>query len=105
MFDPRRRTLSRNQVIDPVQPTRSAITVAGISGVSRSNCRTRGSNGVNEVGTPCRSYLGGAVEATALTTVVREIPNRVAMRAFGIPSAASRRIRAQSSKVITLRSS
>ena len=28
-----RRTLSRNHVIDPVQPTRSAITVAGMSGV------------------------------------------------------------------------
>ena len=27
-----RRTLSRNHVIDPVQPTRSAITVAGMSG-------------------------------------------------------------------------
>ena len=29
-----RRTLSRNQVIDPVHPTRSAITVAGMSGVA-----------------------------------------------------------------------
>ena len=28
-----RRTVSRNQVIDPVQPTRSASTVAGMSGV------------------------------------------------------------------------
>ena len=29
-----RRTLSRNHEIDPVQPTRSAITVAGMSGVA-----------------------------------------------------------------------
>ena len=40
-----RRTLSRNHVIDPVQPTRSAITVAGMSGVFVSNCRTTDSNG------------------------------------------------------------
>jgi hypothetical protein len=37
-----------------------------------------------------------------LTTVVREIPNRSAIRALGTPSAASRLINAQSSKVITL---
>ena len=34
-------------------------------------------------------------------TVVREIPNRCAIRAFGTPSAASPLISAQSSKVIT----
>jgi len=43
--------LSRNQVIDPAQPTRSAITVAGMSGVSLSAWRTAGSNGANDVGT------------------------------------------------------
>jgi len=37
-------------------------------------------------------------------TVVREIPNRSAIRAFGTPSAASLLISAQSSKVITLQS-
>src|SRR6188472_912229 len=37
-------------------------------------------------------------------TVVLEIPNRRAIRAFGTPSAASLLISAQSSKVITLRS-
>jgi hypothetical protein len=37
--------------------------------------------------------------------VVREIPNRPAIRAFGTPSAASLLINAQSSKVITLQSS
>ncbi len=70
-----------------------------------SNCRTIGSNGVNDVGAGRRSYLGGASEATAFTTVVREIPSLAAIRAFGTPSPASRRINAQSSKVITLRSS
>jgi hypothetical protein len=37
-------------------------------------------------------------------TVVREIPSRAAIRAFGTPSAASLLISAQSSKVITLQS-
>jgi hypothetical protein len=69
-----RRTLSRNHVIDPDQPTRSASTVAGISGCSSNNARTRASNGVNDVTTGGRTYLGGAVDATAFTTVVREIP-------------------------------
>jgi hypothetical protein len=40
-----------------------------------------------------------------LITVVREIPSRSAIRAFGTPSAASLLISAQSSKVITLQSS
>ena len=44
-----RRTLSRNHVIDPDQPTRSASTVADISGNSASIARTRSSNGVNDV--------------------------------------------------------
>ena len=50
----------------------------------------------------------GVDVATALDgvmTVVREIPNCSAMRAFGTPSAASLLISAQSSKVITLQSS
>jgi hypothetical protein len=38
-------------------------------------------------------------------TVVREIPSRCAIRAFGTPSAASLLISAQSSKVITPQSS
>ena len=87
-----------------MQPTRSANTVAGISGVASSNARTRGSKTVNEVGPGDRSYLGGVTEFTALITVVREIPNRDAIRAFGTPSAASLLISAQCSKVITLRS-
>ena len=52
--------------VDPDQPTRSASTVAGISGNSASNARTRSSNGVNDVAsTGARSYFGGSVDATA----------------------------------------
>src|SRR4051812_42432104 len=100
----RRRTLSRNQVIDPDHPTRSAITVAGISGCSTNNARTRASNGPNDVTAGDRSYFGGDVDATAFTTVVREIAKRSAICFFGTPSAASLRISAQSSTVITLQS-
>jgi hypothetical protein len=100
-----RFTFSLNQRIDPVQPTRSASTVAGISGTSASSVRTRGSNTVNDVDPGERSYRGGADEPTALITVVREIPNRSAIRDFGTPSAANLRISAQSSKVITPQSS
>ena len=99
-----RLTFSRNQVIDPDQSTRSAITVAGISGNSASSARTLLSNGENDISAGLRSYLGGTSDATAFTTVVREIPRRDAIRAFGTPSAASLRINAQSSKVITLQS-
>jgi len=75
------RTLSRNHVIEPVQPTRSAITVAGISGVSLSSWRTSGSNGVNDVGTAGRSYFGGRSEATARATVDRpEILRHLTLR-------------------------
>lgn len=59
-------------------------------------------NMVNDVGPEGRSYLGGPSEVAALITVVREIPNRSAIRAFGTPSAASLLINAQSSEVITL---
>ena len=92
-------------MIEPDQPTRSAITVAGISGCSSNNARTRASNGENDVAAGVRSYFGGAVDATAFTTVVREIPNRSAICFFGTPSAARLRIKAQSSTVITLQSS
>lgn len=69
-----RFTLSRNQRIDPVHPTRSAGTVASIVGASTSSSQTRTSNGVNDVDADVRSYRRGASEATTLTTVVREIP-------------------------------
>jgi hypothetical protein len=74
-----------------------------MSGNSTNSPRTRGSNGVNDVAANgVRSYFGGSVEFTAAVTVLREIPNRSAIRVFGTPSAANLRISAQSSKVITL---
>jgi hypothetical protein len=97
-------TLSRNHRIDPLQPTRSAITVAGMPRVSANKARTLLSNGVNDVADAARSYFGGPDEATALTTVVLEIPNFLAISALATPSAANRRINAQSSIVITLQS-
>lgn len=51
-----------------------------------------------------RVYFGGPSEATAFATVFREMPSRAAICVFGIPSPASLRIKAQSSKVITLQS-
>jgi hypothetical protein len=92
-------------VIDPDHPTRSASAVAGISGCSSNNARTRASNGANDVTVGDRSYFGGTDDAAAFTTVVREIPSRSAICFFGTPSAASLRINAQSSKAITLQSS
>ena len=99
------RTFSRNQDSDPTQPTRSANTTAGISGSSSNIARTRGSKGVNDVSFCRRSYFGGSGDETAFTTVVRETPKRRAICVFGMPSAASLLINAQSSKVITLQSS
>jgi hypothetical protein len=65
-------------VIDPVQPTRSAITVARMSGVVTSSCRTNGSNRVNAVGTAGRSYFGGPSDANARATVDRPTPRSFA---------------------------
>lgn len=78
--------MSRNHDDDPVQPTRSAITVAGMSGVSVNKPRTLASTVTNDVSAGARSYRGGASDLTALITVVREIPNRAAIRACGTPS-------------------
>lgn len=69
------------------------------------NAGTRPSNGENDVTAGDRSYFGGADDATAFSTVVREITKRSAICFFGTPSAASLRINAHSSKVITLQSS
>jgi hypothetical protein len=88
-------------VIEPGQSTRSAITVAGISGVSDNNSRTLASNGANDDGTGGRSYFGGRSEANARSTVARPIPNCLATRRRGTPSATSRLINAQSSTEIT----
>ena len=76
-----------------------------MSGNSDNSAFTRGSTGVNDVASPGgREYFGGFVDAIALATVLREIPSLSAIRDFGTPSAASLRIKAQSSKVITLQS-
>ena len=64
--------------------TRSASTVAGMSGVTLSSWRTSGSNGVNAVG-----------------TAARPIPRSRATGRRGTPSATSRRTNAQSSTEIT----
>lgn len=61
----RRFTFSRNQRIDPSQPTRSANTVAGMSGVWRSNSFTRSSTGVNDVAVGVRPYFGGESDPNA----------------------------------------
>jgi hypothetical protein len=69
--------------------------------VSDNNSRTLASNGVNDVGTGGRSYFGGRSEANARSTVARPIPNCLATRRRGTPSATSRLINAQSSTEIT----
>ena len=88
-------------MIDPGHSTRSAITVAGISGCSDNIARTRASNGVNAVATHGRSYFGGRSEANARSTVARPIPSCRATCRRGTPSATSRLINAQSSTEIT----
>ena len=65
--------LSRNHVIDPVQPTRSAITVPGRSGYSASNAATNGSKGMNAFSNRARSYRGGPLEATAFAIVPLQV--------------------------------
>lgn len=73
-----------------------------MSGVPVNKPRTLASTVANDVSLGTRSYFGGASDFTALITVVREIPNRRAIAAFGTPSPASLLISAQSSNVITL---
>lgn len=79
--------------------SRSSVFRGGIiRPVMYRECRTRLSNGVNDVSwAGLRSYVGGLAEATAFATVFRDTPNRVAILAFGTPSAASLLISAQSS--------
>lgn len=85
------------------QPTRSAITVAGIEGVASNNRRISGSKLSIADPTAARSYLGGPDEANADATVFREIPNCLAIaRPDNRSDRCNRRISAQSSTVITL---
>lgn len=97
MLRPQWRTVSRNHVIEPAQPTRSAMRVAGMSGVAARNCRNSGANGVNGVGTAGHSYFGGRSEDTVRSTVELSIPEPRATCRCGTPSAI-RRIEAQSQR-------
>ena len=92
------RTRSLNTVIPRDQPTRSAITVAGIVGTSLSRARIASSNPSTADPAGLRTYCGGPAEASADRTVFREIFNVLAIILIGNPSArCSLRISAQSS--------
>lgn len=94
-------TRFRNHDGDPAQPTRSAITVAGIVENSASSARTRGSNSSNTDGLGGCLYDGSSGEASALAIAFRDSPGCLAICAFGTPSAKCNcRIKAQCSKVI-----
>lgn len=85
-------------LIERVQPTRCAITVAGIVGYARNNSRICGSTAPTIDPAGWRTYFGGASEANAHRTVLRETPNTLAIALIGRPSALPRRrISAQSS--------
>jgi hypothetical protein len=72
-----------NTDIPPVQPTRSAITVAGILGVI--NCsRIAGSNWSTADLAGSRAYFGGPSKAIAARTVHRETPT--SRRSIGSPT-------------------
>ena len=84
------------------QPTRSAITVAGIDGSKRSNSRIRGSNSSTLEPAGFRTYFGGPSQANAAFTVFREQPITRAISEIDTPSDfRSRRISAQSSTIST----
>ena len=94
----RPRTRSLKTVIPRFQPTRSAITVAGIVGTAVSWARMASSNASTADPAGLHSYFGGPSEANAARTVLREIPNVLAINLIGNPSArCKRRISAQSS--------
>ena len=89
-------------MIDRSQPIRSATTVDGIVGQSRSCSRIAGSasSTIEPFGT--RWYRGTSPARSARRTVFFEIPFIRAIALIGNPSdRCSRRISAQLSKVIT----
>lgn len=93
-------TFARNNDADPLLPTRSANTVAGILGVTTSNPRTSFSNASNEDPAGLRSYFGAVSAANARSTVPRETPSCFANSRLEIFSFAKRwRIVTQSSKI------
>jgi hypothetical protein len=84
------------------QPTRSAITVAGIVGTAFNNSRIRGSNPSTRDPAGARSYLGGPSLANAAFTVFREQPTTRAISEIETPSdRRNLRISAQSSTIST----
>lgn len=90
-------------MIDRVHPIRSAITVAGMSGVARSSSRIAGSTASTIEPLGARTYFGGTSRANARRTAFLETPSRRAIALIAIPSTrCSLRISAQSSTVITL---
>jgi hypothetical protein len=92
------QTRSLNTVIPRVQPTRSAITVAGIVGTWVSWARIASSNPSTADPAGLRTYFGGSSLANAARTVFREIFNVLAINLIGNPSArCNLRISAQSS--------
>jgi hypothetical protein len=72
---------------DPAQPTRSAITDAGIEGNSDNRTRTRSSNPSNTAPAGGLEYDGGPCDANAHATVFRARPNRSAIARCDNPSA------------------
>ena len=81
-----------------VHPSRSAITVAGIVGHTRSNSRIRGSTASTTDPAGRRTYLGGPSLANADFTVFLLTLSTRAIPLIDMPSArCSRRISAQSS--------
>ncbi len=80
------RTRSRNQEIEPVQPTRWAITVAGICGYVDNNARIRGSTALIAEATGSPWYFGGPSLATAAATVSRAMPSCRAIARCDKPS-------------------
>jgi hypothetical protein len=84
------------------QPTRSAITVAGIVGTAFNNSRIRGSNPSTRDPAGARSYLGGPSLANAAFTVFREQPTTRAISEIETPSdRRNLRISAQSPTIST----
>ena len=98
-----RATRSRNTLAERVQPTRSPITEAGISGNSINSDRIAGSNVSTADPVGGREYRGGTGDASARLTVPRDTLSRRAIARADTPSdRCSRRISAQSSTASTL---
>jgi hypothetical protein len=85
-----------------LHPTRSPITVEGISGNPANSPLICGSTASTIDPFAARRYRGGSSLASAFFTVFRATPSRRAIAAIGMPSArCNRRISAQSSTVST----